>query len=667
MQGFAHHVGRRMSRRLPYPHIERSTRLTRLLKPAASLVMLALPTGIASAQRAETTAAAEASDAFGLSVAGETIGLYSDKYVRGFSPVSAGNLRFDGLYIDRQGEFDDRVFSDVAIRVGVTALDTALPAPTGVADFALRRPGDMSIGSVAFGFASFGSPFFEIDWAGVATEGLSLAAGASAYPDENEKGGGDGRYGSWFLSPTWTTASGLRVTAFASGGRYEDYEGEIAYYTEGPIAPPEVPRDRYLGQSWAGDTGTDHNYGLIIDRVEMAGWTVQAGAFRSEWLPDREVYQYVEAVTSEGDGLFGAILIPERSYVSWSGELQAIRTLTPAQDWRASVLVNVRARDANSETGGESDPLEAPVRIGEPAPPLPEPDVAANAGDSESVRQIIPGASLRLEWRNRIGLQLGLQRVDYRREVRVAASDTTTSNEEQPWIGSASTSLALGQGRLAYAAYTRGFEDSGYAPSNAENSAQILPAAVTEQWDAGVRWPLPRNTNLIASVFRLERPAKAFDESGQFGLRGLVRNEGVEVSVVSRPVEGLSIVAGLLAQRPRLLDAPDGVGPRAVGIAEYSGILELDYEPARWKGVAASLSLATTGPVIAKQDNSVRLPAYTTLDLGLRYGFEIRNWPASLRFSATNVADEFAWTAADDEAFRTIEQRAYQLVFAADF
>jgi outer membrane receptor protein involved in Fe transport len=71
--------------------------------------------------------------------------------------------------------------------------------------------------------------------------------------------------------------------------------------------------------------------------------------------------------------------------------------------------------------------------------------------------------------------------------------------------------------------------------------------------------------------------------------------------------------------------------------------------------------------VIAKQDNSVRFPAYTTLDLGLRYAFEIRNSPASLRLSATNVTDSFAWTASDGEAFRAIEQRAYQLVLAVDF
>ena len=162
--------------------------------PRTSLLLaaLTLATGTASAQRADTTAASEAADAFGLSVAGETIGLYSDKYVRGFSPVNAGNLRLDGLYIDRQGEFTDRLFADVAVRVGATALETPLPAPPASPTIRCAVP-EPSLLSIAGGVASFGSPFIDLDWTVGGDGGLALAAGLSVYPDENEKHGGDGR------------------------------------------------------------------------------------------------------------------------------------------------------------------------------------------------------------------------------------------------------------------------------------------------------------------------------------------------------------------------------------------------------------------------------------------------------------------------------------------
>jgi hypothetical protein len=89
---------------------------------------------------------------------------------------------------------------------------------------------------MAGGVASFGSPFLDLDWTvGGDDEGLALAAGASLYPDENEKHGGDGRYYVWFLSPSWVAASGLRVDRVRKRGPpTRTYESPLAYYTAGP-------------------------------------------------------------------------------------------------------------------------------------------------------------------------------------------------------------------------------------------------------------------------------------------------------------------------------------------------------------------------------------------------------------------------------------------------
>ena len=57
----------------------------------------------AQAQRTQENAITSASDAFGTSIGNETIGLYRDNNVRGFSPVTAGNRRIEGLYFDLGG------------------------------------------------------------------------------------------------------------------------------------------------------------------------------------------------------------------------------------------------------------------------------------------------------------------------------------------------------------------------------------------------------------------------------------------------------------------------------------------------------------------------------------------------------------------------------------
>jgi len=90
---------------------------------------------------------------------------------------------------------------------------------------------------------------------------------------------------------------------------------------------------------------------------------------------------------------------------------------------------------------------------------------------------------MRLAWRDRLELQLGVQRADYRREVSSGASGQSDAIDEQPWMGAASASFALQNGLRAYAAYARGFEDSGTAPGFAENAGEVLPASRTQQWD----------------------------------------------------------------------------------------------------------------------------------------------------------------------------------------
>ncbi|MEP7245859.1 MAG: TonB-dependent receptor, partial [Gammaproteobacteria bacterium] len=74
--------------------------------PWALVAAFAVP---AVAQRADENAVTTAQDAFGATTGNESIGLYSETEVRGFSPVTAGNVRIEGLYFDRQGNLPPRL------------------------------------------------------------------------------------------------------------------------------------------------------------------------------------------------------------------------------------------------------------------------------------------------------------------------------------------------------------------------------------------------------------------------------------------------------------------------------------------------------------------------------------------------------------------------------
>src|SRR5436190_1605517 len=88
--------------------------------------------GLASIESAahadDRNAIQAASDAFGVSVGIEKIGVYTNDQVRGFSPTIAGNLRIDGLYFDQVGELNKRLTDRSTIRVGIAAQAYPFPA-----------------------------------------------------------------------------------------------------------------------------------------------------------------------------------------------------------------------------------------------------------------------------------------------------------------------------------------------------------------------------------------------------------------------------------------------------------------------------------------------------------------------------------------------------------
>ena len=89
---------------------------TRILLGAAVVT-----THPAFAQKTDNNAVTAAEDAFGKSVGDQSIGIYSDTSVRGFSPIDAGNVRIEGLYFDVQGNLNSRIVSGSSVRVGISA------------------------------------------------------------------------------------------------------------------------------------------------------------------------------------------------------------------------------------------------------------------------------------------------------------------------------------------------------------------------------------------------------------------------------------------------------------------------------------------------------------------------------------------------------------------
>lgn len=180
----------------------------------AAIVLFAIPTAV-FAQRTDENAIKTAEDAFGTTVGRESIGIYNDGNVRGFSPSTAGNFRIEGLYFDNQGGFTSRINDGETIHVGPSAQGFAFPAPTGVVDLSLRRSDQKGLTSPFFSSSSFGGYGLEMDTQTAFPNGLSASLGAGYFENAYGNGGGSTRWNIGMV-PQWRPSKNIELKAFYS-------------------------------------------------------------------------------------------------------------------------------------------------------------------------------------------------------------------------------------------------------------------------------------------------------------------------------------------------------------------------------------------------------------------------------------------------------------------
>ncbi|HWH23039.1 MAG TPA: TonB-dependent receptor, partial [Allosphingosinicella sp.] len=190
----------------------------------------AFATAPAMAQRANENAVTQAGDAFGSSVGNERVGIYNPFMARGFSPVQAGNVRIDGLYFDVQADLPDRLIAGTTMRVGISAQSYPFAAPTGIADFSIRRAGNEAVLSTIAGVGPFGSLRMEADAQVPLTEELGVAAGLGLSRDEFHFGA-DRTFLSAAVIPRWRPSEKVELIPFVSGWSSSGAEAQPIYFT----------------------------------------------------------------------------------------------------------------------------------------------------------------------------------------------------------------------------------------------------------------------------------------------------------------------------------------------------------------------------------------------------------------------------------------------------
>lgn len=634
---------------------------------AAVVTAAVMMAGSAHAQRAAENAVNSAEDAFGTSIGSETVGLYSASSARGFNPQLAGNIRIDGLYFDQQAQAQGRVYADTTMRIGLSAQSYPFPAPTGIADTRIRRPGDRLSGSATYTFGPYNTNQLDAEISTPLVPGklgafatVTLASLDLDYASIYRQIVGGGVL-------NFTPNDNVNVLVF---DQFADAHGVVQplIFTPNGVEPPEYDRRTYVTERWAKRHRQVNHAGMIASARLFGDWLLRAGMFRSfSALPEDHIVFY-RNVQANGQGTMDAVRNAPIHDLSYSGEVRLSRTFTE-NDRQHTLHFAVRGRDVEHVFGGGSSVSLGAVQLGiDNAFPAPNFGTLAPASQNH-VSQITPGVSYVGRWLDVGELSVGVQKSFFKGEV-TGPTLTPARTESQPWLYNSTLAIYLGKNAALYGSYTKGLEESGIAPENAANRGDVLPVSLTEQVDAGIRYKFDSGVTLLAGVFEVKKPYFDRNTVNFFTELGDLTHRGVELSLSGRVLPGLNVVAGAMLLRARVeanAALATLIGPVPVGRVNRNVRLNVQYGPASWRGFSIDSQVNQDGPAYANRANSVRIDSNTTVDLGTRYTFKVFDTAASLRLRLQNVTNEYGWTVASSGYYTPIPPRRFTAQLITDF
>lgn len=249
----------------------------------------------------------------------------------------------------------------------------------------------------------------------------------------------------------------------------------------------------------------------------------------------------------------------------------------------------------------------------------------------------------------RVRLTLGLRH----QTIEVEGFDATTGASSGQYEKSRVTPVAGAVFKLRpdlslYANYIEGLVKGGTAPATnggqpVLNAGQVFAPYVSRQKEVGLKYDGGRIGGSVA-FFTTDMPS-AYVQNNVYGVFGEQRNRGLEFNLFGEPVKGLRVLGGLTlldaTYRSTANQANDG--RRVVGVPRSQANLGAEWDVPGVQGLSLNARAIYTGAQYANAANTLRVPAWTRLDLGARYLMEVSGKLVTLNARIDNVADRSYW------------------------
>ena len=583
---------------------------------------------------------ASASDAY------NAIGYWDYVSLRGFVLNNKYNFYREGLPISAESFIPLDNKASIDILKGTSGIQAGTSAPGGLVHYAVKRPTQAALRAVSVGINSQGS--------------------ASVALDFGNRFGVDNRYGYRVNAALETLDAGVvntqgkrQLLALAGDWRASPdalFQAEIEYSQRsqpsvpalslfGNALPVPNPRLNINQQSWSqpvvleGLTGS-----LKFEQVINAAWRWSAQAGKQKLVSqDRAAFPF--GCSAEGaydrycsDGTFDVYdYRSENERRSTAAVKLALKGQLQTGSLNHGLGFSVQSARAKDQFQTQAYNWVGVGSVFAPSA-LPADATLTTPSTQRAERSAEFAAYDAIAWNSVFTTWAGLRHTQLQRQsIGTDGANETRSRAQftAPWFAA---SLAVAPTALAYASYGQGVE-SEVAPNRAAyvNAGQVLPALKSQQFELGLKGRSAHGQWAVAA-FQITRPA--FGDAGACDntansctrqLDGAARHRGLELNAASpvsssaNPWHFEASVSVLNAVRQGAGIDPSLNGLRPTNVPRWIARLNAEYRMAAVPGMTLHAHLSHEGERAVLQNNALNLPAWSRLDLALRYKTDKRS------------------------------------------
>lgn len=612
----------------------------------------------------------------GVSPAQITTTVYSNLAIRGIEVENRSNYRLNGVLpivnlVDLPLEDKDRV----EVLKGASALYYGFTTPAGIVNMTMKRPTPEPYAAVAlFGNqhgAFIGHADFSDTW-------HSFGARVDAVYGRVDSGIDYTRGRRSLLSGAFDFKPIDEVTISLDAENIEKEVIEPGVFRYLKLPPPTIS-DLYpalelppllkpstnFGPNWAENHAEERNILVAANWRISRTWALSGSYGSSDIRRDRrlntiDLDEY--GPNTNGDGNLSIGLQPGADFENTNYRLElagALKTGPVTHELLVGATRNVRdaffSASIPALCPGESDaapPTTCRQNVYSPVD-IPETPFPSRSGRRTQIDDFGIYLFDRMQATARLKLLAGVRLTDYEEkdvDTGVVAFEARPKSISLGAVVQPSTRVT------GYLTYIEGLESTPPAPIAAANAGDILPAAESEQWEAGLKVALRPELLFQAAYFDIERGSAFVNGANVYVLDGRARYRGTEVSLTGEAHPDWSIYATAQFLDARQISGAEtrvtvDPGTGAVTVVPTVVGRKVENAPKRTFSLSSEYRLnrllpgfSVNGAAYYVSERAVNafnqafIPAYTLVDVGATYTRAFRGQETTIRATGMNVA-----------------------------